>query len=94
MELKQVWIFVGEGGALPSAVFHTRADAEQWIERESVSGILTCYPVGCAVYDWAIAAGFYKPNPSAKSHKSPRQVASFSSAYLEHYHYENGVVQK
>jgi hypothetical protein len=51
MELKQVWIFVGEGGALPSAVFHTRAEAEQWIERESVSGILRCYPVGCAVYN-------------------------------------------
>ena len=83
-----MWVFVGDGARLPSAVFDSLADAELWIGKELLSGMLTAYPVGFSVYDWAVSFGFYKPSPDRP--KTPSQIGSFSSAHLEHYHYENG----
>jgi len=80
-----VWIFVGDGGRLPSGVFTTRENAEAWIAKYSLSGLLTRYPLDVSVYDWARENGFEK-----REHGADR-IGRFSSAYLEHHHYEKGI---
>src|SRR5688572_8986529 len=50
-------VFVGAGARLPSAVFATRQLAEAWIALHQVTGLLTAYPMGQGVYDWAIQTG-------------------------------------
>lgn len=83
-----VWVFCGDGATLPSAVFSDLSIAEQWIQQYSLSGILTRYPINRSVYDWAIDQGFLH---LSKPHQSlPAFVGRFTSAYLEHHHFENG----
>ena len=84
----RVWVFCGEGATLPSAVFGDRFRAEAWIAKHRVSGVLTAYPLDEGVYEWAIAAGFFQPTTPA--HSRSDWIQKFSSAYLEHYHYEQG----
>ncbi len=86
--MKEVWIFNGSENIFPSAVFATRTTAEQWIRQYNLSGTLTHYPVDISVYDWVIKKDYFKPEKEYQS--SPRFIQSFSSAYMEHYHYEHG----
>jgi hypothetical protein len=86
--MEAVWVFHGEGGTFPAAVFSTREKAEAWIVQHKVSGCLTLYPVDVAVYEWVIGEGYWKPKSPAQ--QEPRFIQRFSSAYLEHYHYEGG----
>jgi len=86
--MEEVWIFSGSENSFPSAVFTGRPPAEQWIRKHSLSGTLTRYPVNVSVYDWVIEQGYFQPKKEYQS--SPRFVQSFSSAYLEHYHYNSG----
>lgn len=81
----EVWVFNG-GGTFPSGVFSTRALAERWIAKHGLTGTLTAYPVDQGVYEWAVERGSFRP----KEPPTPRKVARFSSAYQEHYHYEDG----
>lgn len=86
-----VWVFNGSGRRypnLPSALFLSRQDAEKWIGQYSVSGLLTRYPLNTSVYDWAIEQEFFRP--SKKQHTESQFIENFSSAHLEHYHYESG----
>jgi len=85
-----VWVFVGEGSRLPSAVFSTKESAETWIERHRVSGILTAYPVGAGVYDWAIDTGRFRPKSDEQ--KTSSFIGRFTCAFLEHSHYVDGKV--
>lgn len=84
-----VWIFVGGKNPNPSAAFSSRESAEEWIGQTKLSGMLTAYPLNVPVYDWAIRKGIFKPSKPYQS--SPKFIAGFSSAGLEHYHYEDGV---
>ena len=86
--MEKVWIFNGGENSFPSAVFTARATAEHWIRKLSLSGTLTCCPVDISVYDWVIEKDYFKPKKEYQS--SPRFIQSFSSAYMEHFHYENG----
>lgn len=83
-----VWVFCGDKGRFPSGVFATRDDAEKWIDRHAISGTLTAYPLGEGVYDWSLAKGFF--TPKREDQRSASFIQNFSSASLEHYHYENG----
>jgi purine nucleoside permease len=83
----RVWVFNG-GGGFPSGVFTTRELAEQWIERNHLTGTLTAYPLDMGVYDWTVASGYFRPKRDDQ--KTPHFIARFSSAAQEHYHYENG----
>jgi hypothetical protein len=83
-----IWVFNGTAGQFPSGVFSTRELAETWIRSNCLSGVLTSYPLDIGVYDWAVKEGFYRP----KEAPDPQRVGKFSSAYQEHYHYENGTV--
>lgn len=84
-----VWIFVGSnGGPGPSGVFLSPDLADAWFARHSLSGTLTAYPTDTGVYDWTIAQGDFQPTQPHQS--EPKFIQRFSSAYLEHYHYEDG----
>jgi len=84
----RVWVFVGEGGRLPSGVFSSREHAEVWILQHRLSGMLTAYPIDQGAYDWAVESGVFKPNTEEK--RTPKFIGQFSSASLEHYHYDDG----
>ena len=86
--ITQIWVFNGEENSLPSAVFLNFELATKWIKEKGVSGLLTAYPVNTGVYDWAIQKDFFLPKQSYQ--KLPKFIQRFTSAYLEHYHYENG----
>ncbi|MFL5241941.1 MAG: hypothetical protein ACJ8FY_07520 [Gemmataceae bacterium] len=86
--LNAVWVFNGEGGIFPAAVFSSRQKAEEWIARCKLSGCLTKYPMDNAVYDWVIAQGYWSPKEAHQ--REAKFIQSFSSAHLEHYHYEAG----
>lgn len=86
--VKTVWVFVGDKKSFPSAVFSSRQLAEEWIITNALTGTLTAYPLDSGVYDWAVGNGFF--HPVKQHHKTSSFIQNFSSAYLEHYHYENG----
>lgn len=87
-ELSSVWVFQASNGRLASAVFPSQEDGENWIRKHKLSGIMTKYPVGVSIYDWAVGNGYFKPKD--QSHSSPEFIGRFTSAHLEHYHYVNG----
>jgi hypothetical protein len=89
ISMNSVWVFNGEGGTFPSGVFSARETAETWIARHRLSGCLTNYPVDLPLYEWAITNGHF--TPKFPSHQNAEFIQRFSSAYLEHYHYEVGV---
>ncbi|GAB4454765.1 MAG: hypothetical protein OHK0029_09820 [Armatimonadaceae bacterium] len=88
IEEPHVWIFNGQG-SFPSGAFATRESAEAWIRQHRLTGTLTCYPLGKGIYDWAIELGYFKPKRDG--HTTPEFIGAFSSAYQDHYHYENGL---
>ena len=85
-----VWLFNGEASHFPSAVFLSFTRALNWIERYSLTGTLTRYPLDKSVFDWAVENEFYQPN-STRGKCGPKTVAIFSSAYLEHFHFKDGI---
>jgi hypothetical protein len=86
--MQRMWIFMGEGARHPSGVFTERETAERWIGAYQLSGVLTAYPVDVGAYDWAIDAGHLRPKEPGDARS--QFVGRFSSAYLEHYHYDGG----
>lgn len=87
--MNSVWVFNGSRNNFPSAVFSSREKAEFWIAEHRLSGCLTKYPLDASVYDWVIEQGYW--TPSRPYQYEAKFVQSFSSAYLEHDHYEEGV---
>ena len=87
-EVSQIWVFMGEGGSHPCALFSTKARAEEWINQFGVSGVLSGYPLDVSVYEWAKENNYFTPKYPTQS--SAEFIQRFSSAYLEHYHYERG----
>lgn len=85
---ESVWVFNGERSRLPGGVFGSRAEAEAWIERHGLTGLLTEYPVGVGVYEWAIASGRF--TPKRPDQQTGEFIGRFTSASLAHVHYENG----
>jgi hypothetical protein len=81
-----IWIYNFPGADFPCAIFDSLSKASEWIMDNKVSGTLTKMPVNISVYDWAKQAGYFKPK--TPHHFSPKYIGQFSSAYLEHYHFE------
>lgn len=89
-----VWVFNGSNrnNNFPGAVFSTKALAEEWIQKYQLTGVLTKYPVDISVFDWVVANNLGKlENLKEQMQNNPSLIGSFSSAYQEHYHYENGL---
>ncbi|WP_160154126.1 hypothetical protein [Microbulbifer sp. ALW1] len=84
----KIYVFHGSGAQFCSAVFNCRDKAEEWIAKNTLSGMLTAYPLNQGVYDWALAKEYFTPKKDY--HKESKFIGSFTSASQEHYHYENG----
>jgi hypothetical protein len=83
-----IWVFCAEGAVLPFACFSDRIKAEQWIERVKATGVLTKMPIDQSVFDWAIENDKFSPRGPHQT--SPKYQSKFTSAALEHYHYQAG----
>jgi len=86
-----VWVFHGAKGRFAGAVFSRLTDAEAWIGKHGLTGVLTAYPLNVGVYDWSVEKGFFAPKKP--DHSKAEFIGSFSSGSQEHYHYEGGVRQ-
>lgn len=87
---KSVWVFNGEN-AIPAAVFTSRRLAEAWIAENGLTGMLTRYPLNESLYDWTIRLEYFKPKREDQT--TSRFKGQFTSAYTDHHHYEDGVLQ-
>lgn len=85
---EKVWVFNGAGARLPSGVFASQLLAEAWILKHELSGLLTEYPVDTGVLEWAIATKAF--GSAEKKLKEPGFAGRFTSAYMQHFHYELG----
>ena len=89
MDSEWVWIFVGAQAAFPGGVFCELEAAEAWILKHQLSGTLSRYPVDDGVYDYSLRRGWFAPRTDQQ--RSSNFIERFSSASLEHYHYERGM---
>lgn len=87
-----IWVFTGAGGRFPSAVFSDLVQAEVWIEKNKLTGLLGIMPMNQGVFDWAIEndAINMKSETLQKKKNDPGFIGTFTTGSLEHYHYENG----
>jgi hypothetical protein len=84
----QVWVFMGEKGQYPMAVW-TRLDfAHRYIHDNQLSGSLTAFELNSPVYDWAISTGKFKPKQD--QHRSVKFRQTFSNQCQEHYTFREG----
>jgi hypothetical protein len=86
--MNTVWVFNGEGGHIPAAVFASQEKAEVWIAAHHLSGVLTRYPLDVPVYEWAVSAGVFTPTRPEES--GAAFIQRFSSSGQEHHHYRDG----
>jgi len=86
-QINAVWVFSGNGGSFPAAVFSTKHLAEEWIRSTGVSGTLTEHPLNISAYEWSITNGSFTPR--REDQKQPKFIQQFSSASQDHYHYES-----
>lgn len=86
--IKEVWVFSGVNAKFPAAVFDVKEDALGWIKKNRLTGVLTKYPVGVSVYEWAIEIGNFKVRSGMDS--TSEFIGKFSSAAQEHMHFEGG----
>lgn len=83
-----IWVFHAEMARFSGGVFSDLESAEAWIQKHSLTGLLTAYPLNHGAFDWAVENELFSPNKD--SHKSAEFIGGFTSASQEHYHYENG----
>jgi hypothetical protein len=83
-----VWVFNGAKASFPSGIFTDLDRAERWIEQHGLTGTLTAYPLNMGVYEWAIGEKFFRPR---KPHEGSAEfIGRFTSASMQHHHYEDG----
>jgi hypothetical protein len=88
IEAEQVWVFNHARGSFPSEIFTSLDLAERWIKEHRLTGTLTSYPINTGVYDWAIIKGVFHAD---KPHQATADfIGRFTSASMEHHHYEDG----
>jgi len=85
-----LWVFHGEGAKFAVSVYDTVDEAERNILENGMSGVLTAYPKNETVYEYCVRKGLFKP----KSEKTGKLIQRFTSAYLDHFHFENGERKK
>lgn len=85
--MSSIWVFQEGWGILPRAVFRSREEGDRWVVENDLRGVLTEYPLGTGVYDWLLESGSL--NIKRDEQKMPGYIARFSSAYQDHYHYDD-----
>ncbi|MEH0154523.1 hypothetical protein V6R21_10290 [Limibacter armeniacum] len=91
-----VWIFNNSMDSISGGVFRSKDIAEKWIKENSLNGILTKYPLDQGVLDWAIENDLVGMRPETLENvkNNPKRVGEFTSASMEHFHYEGGEIIK
>jgi len=89
---KSVWVFNATNQRFSGGVFDKLTIAEEWIEDNKLTGILTKYPLNQGTLDWAIHNNMVnmKPEKLDVRKEDPDFIGGFTSASMEHYHYEDG----
>lgn len=83
-----VWVFHGANGRFSGGIFSDILQAEAWILKYNLTGVLTKYPVNESAYDWAINNNFFEITTDDQT--KPLFIQKFTSANQEHFHYEDG----
>jgi hypothetical protein len=86
--LIDVWVFMAPRARFPGGVFSNIDLAEQWISEHQLTGTLTRYRLDMGAFEWALREGAFKPNPNKEV--TAAFIGGFSSASMEHHHYEQG----
>jgi len=84
-----MWI-LNCGGTFTCGIFETKEDAEKVIKKYKLNGTLTKYPTNTLIYDWSIENGYFTPKNEWQ--KTSEFIGSFSSAYQEHYYYDDDFI--
>jgi hypothetical protein len=87
-QVEFVWVFNGARACFPSGIFTDLDRAVRWIGEHGLTGTLTAYPLETGVYEWAIAEGSLRPRKPPQT--TPEFIGRFTSASMEHHHYEDG----
>ncbi len=92
MEVKMFWVFNSPNSKFSGGIFEQLKGAEEWIERNNLTGVLTKYPLNKGTLEWAIENNFVsmKAEKLKEKQKNPNFICGFTSASMEHHHYENG----
>lgn len=85
MENTYIWIIESPKNRNIIGCFMEKEDAEKYIDLHQLECILTHYPIDISVYDWVIGKQFWQPKNEVQ--KTGKFIANFSSAYLEHEHF-------
>lgn len=90
--IKSVWVFNAPNKSFSGGVFADIDEAEKWIAKHKLTGVLTKYPLNKGVFDWAIENNSIDLKPGKLSEKieDPSFIGGYTTASMEHYHYENG----
>lgn len=81
-----VFVFHGDKANFASAVFTNLDEAEDVISRDGLTGMLTRYPLNETVFGYTVRADLFTP----KGNESGDYIGRFTSASLDHFHYEKG----
>lgn len=84
--LSSVYVFHGEKAKFAAAVFTDFVAAEKAIRKDKLSGMLTFYPLNETVFEYTVRKQLFSPS----GNENGDYISRFTSAVLEHYHYENG----
>ncbi|KAA6430319.1 hypothetical protein FOE74_20810 [Rufibacter glacialis] len=89
---KSIWVFNSSNKGLPGGVFDDQFLAEKWIAKNKLTGTLTKYPVNQGALDWAIQNNMVnmKPDKLKVKAQDPYFIGEFTTASMEHYHFEGG----
>ena len=85
-----IWVFNGARSQFSAGVFDDLNKAEKWIKENKLTGMLTKYPINKGVFDWANEKGYIKSEMFTTKKNDPIFVGGFTTASMEHYHYEDG----
>jgi hypothetical protein len=88
LEDNTIWIFHGMGGKFASGAFKDLTKAKAWINKHKLTGVLTAYPIDIGVFDWATEHDLFEI--SKQHEKSPEFIQKFTSASMDHHHFEDG----
>ncbi|OCG17922.1 hypothetical protein A9G09_01045 [Gilliamella sp. wkB292] len=83
-----IWVFHGHEADFCSGVYSELEQAENFIKKNLLSGVLTKMPLNKSVYEWTTENGFFEPKTDYQH--SSKFIQKFTSAYLEHHHYQDG----
>jgi len=90
---KTIWVFNGANSQFSGGVFEELHVAENWIAKNNLTGMLTEYPINTGVFDWASENDLIsmKPEKIEQKKNDPIFIGGFTTASMNHNHYENGI---